>query len=261
MSNPTIAKGSDTYRRIATRLSGFNPPILIDQHIASDLFAGRTTLDGISFVARDYDRLLAALRNAKDLSGEKAFAEGSMHDPRHWALRLSFTATHGIGFREIWRPHLSDRPLSIADGRNGLYPPQWNSRFSANFGDSMQLPDLSSLHCGISKETCNIHIDEMGFVMTGPTGDIVVSPDFLRHTLVELLWKTKLNGKIPLWALDRFSFVIPSSPNNFSRAGLSFDVVQSKTYKLTLTGTCSILGGIECSGTLSFSGSHNLGSH
>src|SRR4051794_12944199 len=87
---------------------------------------------------------------AKDLSGEKAFAEGSMHDPRHWALRLSFTATHGIGFREIWRPHLSDRPLSIADGRNGLYPPQWNSRFSANFGDSMQLPDLSSLHCGIS---------------------------------------------------------------------------------------------------------------
>ena len=113
MSNPTIAKASDTYRKIATRLSGFSPPILIEQHIASDLFAGRTTLDGVNFVAKDYDRLLAALRNAKDLSGEKAFAEGSMHDPRHWALRLSFTATHGIGFREIWRPRLSDR-LSVS---------------------------------------------------------------------------------------------------------------------------------------------------
>ncbi len=73
----------------------------------------------------------------------------------------------------------------------------------------MDLPDLSSLHCAIADDTCNIHIDEMGFVMTGRNGDVVVDPDFLRHTLVELLWKTKLKGKIPLWALDRFSFVIP----------------------------------------------------
>jgi hypothetical protein len=47
----------------------------------------------------------------------------------------------------------------------------------------------------VSRETCNIHIDETGFDMTGPTGDIVVSPDFLRHTLVELLWKTKLKAR------------------------------------------------------------------
>ena len=124
----------------------------------------------------------------------------------------------------------------------------------------MDLPDLSSLHCGISDDTCNIHIDEMGFVMTGPNGDVVVDPDFLRHTLVELLWKTNLKGKIPLWALDRFSFVVPSSPNDYSRAGLSFDLLQSKPYKLTLTGSCTILGGFECSGSLTFSGSHNLGS-
>jgi hypothetical protein len=68
MSNPTIAKASDTYRKIATRLSSFNPPILIEQHIESDLFAGRTTLDGVNFVAKDYDRLLAAFSRIKRLS-------------------------------------------------------------------------------------------------------------------------------------------------------------------------------------------------
>ncbi len=124
----------------------------------------------------------------------------------------------------------------------------------------MDLPDLSSLHCAIADDVCNIHIDEMGFVMTGPSGDVVVDPDFLRHTIVELLWKTNLKGKIPIWALDRFSFTIPSSRNDFSRAGVSFDLVQSKTYKLTLAGSCTIHGEFECSGNLSFSGSHNLGS-
>ena len=163
-------------------------------------------------------------------------------------------ATHGIGFREIWRPQLSQRGLSLSDARTGQAAPKWDRRFSARFGDAADLQDLSSLHCAIAKDTCNIHIDQMGFVMTGANGEPVVDPDFLRHTLVELLWKSKLKGKIPLWVTERFSFVIPSSPNEYSRLGVSLDLSPSTTYKLTMTGSCTILGSFECSATLGLSG-------
>ncbi len=252
MADP--AKSTDTYLQISSRLARFSPAVLIADHIGKDLSAGRTTLDGISFLAKDRWRLLTALRDAKDSTGSPAFAEGSKEDLRHWALRLSFFATQGIGFREIWRPRLSTRGLQMSDARTGPFAPKWDRRFSAGFGDSMDLPDLSSLHCAVARDACNIHIDQMGFVMTGPNGDPVVDPDFLRHTLVELLWKSKLKGRIPLWVTERFSFVIPSSPNDYSRLGLSLDISPSTTYKLTLTGSCTILGGFECSATLGLSG-------
>lgn len=95
--------------------------------------------------------------------------------------------------------------------------------------------------------------------MMGPDG-VIVGPDFLRHTLVELLWKTDAKKKLPLWVTDRFSFIIPSSPNDFSRLGLSFDAIQNKTYKLTLMASCTIIGGYECSGTVTFRGTHDIGS-
>ena len=38
-------------------------------------------------------------------------------------------------------------------------------------------------------------------------------------------------------------------------AGISFDPIQSKMYKLTVTGSCAILGPFECSATVSLSGS------
>jgi hypothetical protein len=33
-----------------------------------------------------------------------------------------------------------------------------------------------------------------------------------------------LQGRLPFWALDHVNFIIPSSPNDFSRVGVSIDV-------------------------------------
>jgi hypothetical protein len=280
MSN-SAATNSDTFRTIENRLSHFNPPILLKKHIGSDLRVHGNTLDGVDFVVKDRNKLLEELRAARDTSGQPVFAEGSKEDPKHWtrkgikgdpkhwALKLSFAATDGIGFREIWRLRLTDRALRLSKARPpGLNVPTLDGHFSANFGDDINLPDLSSLHCAVAEDTsekpartiCNIHIDAMGFVMTGPNNEVVVDPDFLRHTLVELLWKTKLKGKIPGWAVDRVNLIVPSSPNKYSKVGISFDVAHSKQYNLVISGSCGLasVGGFECSGTMNLVGTHDL---
>ena len=121
---------------------------------------------------------------------------------------------------------------------------------SARFGDSQNLPDLTSVHCAVSKRICNFHIDEMGFVVRDSKGNIIVDPDALRHIFVELLWKTDLQGKLPFWALDNVNFMIPSSPTDFSRVGVSVDVAKFGRVSIPLNGSCSVDGKMETSGTL-----------
>jgi len=253
MARLAMAKDSPVYQKIARRLADLNPPIDIDEHIGARLKVGKSTLDGIDFEASDYKRLETLLREAKSSTGDPAFAVGAREDPNHWALSLSYLATKGIGFREVFRPRLSDRPLSMADARPDRETTLRN-RYSAHFGDRQDLPDLTSLHCAVSKHGCNVHIDEMGFVMTDARGNIILNPNFLRHTLVELVWKTNLKGKLAQWALDRFSFDIVSTPLDFARAGVSVDLIQSDRYKLSLRGSCAVAGPFDCSGTLTFHG-------
>lgn len=257
------AKRSSTYEKIASRLARLNPPVKIGEHLVeSSLVAKDNTLDGINFeptIDRKTNKptLLAALRAAKDTLGKPAFAESGI-DPAHWALEASYGETLGIGFREIWRLRLSNRPLRWNEGKPGLNLPSLDAGFSAHFGDNPTLPDLSSLHCAVTRVICNIHIDEMGFVMESADGEIAVNPDFLRHTIVELLWKTNLRGKLPDWAVDHVNLIIPSSPNKYSRVGVSFDLVQSDKVKLAVTGTCGLAGGFNCSGTLNLTGTHDI---
>jgi hypothetical protein len=256
---------SDVYLTISSRLASFTPAILIAQHIGSGLYAGRDTLHGISFVAKDLNKILHAFRSARDNRGNEAFAEGSKEDPQHWnnlgdpnnwALRKSFAETHGIGFREIWRPRLSDRPLRLEDAEPNRFRPKWDRRFSANFNDSTE--DHSSIHCAIAPDICNIHIDEMGFVMTGPDGDVIVDPDFAQHLVNELWIKSKLEKKLPTWLIDRFSIDLPNSTNDYSRIGVSFDLAKQKNYRVRWTSSCSVLGNADCSTTFSFSGIHDF---
>ncbi len=258
LPNPLV---SDTYLTIAKRLATLNPPIVIANYIGSNLVAGRNTLHGISFVTNDQNKLLHALRIAKDDRGNQAFAEGSKADPQHWnnqgdpnnwALRKSFSETHGIGFREIWRPRLSTRPLSLDDVRPNRVHSKLVSPITANFNDSLE--DRTSLHCAVAPDICNIHIDQMGFVMIGPDGKQVVDPDFLQHLVNELWFKTKLDNKLPDYLIDRFSLELPNSTNAYSRVGISYDPIQAKNYRVRATGSCAVLGQVDCSATLSISG-------
>lgn len=247
---PSLREGA-VYKRIARRMAALNPAVNLEEHIGLLTGVGPTALEGINFEPTNYERLIKCLTNAKDSGGEPAFAPGSKLDQGHFPLAMSYLATEGLGFREIWRPKKSDR--AIEEQRPTRE--DWESRlFSANFGPNVTVQDMSSLHCAVAKKGCNIHIDGQGFVMVDANGKPVVNPNFLAHAMVELFWKTMLQGKLPLWALNRISFDIPSTPNDFSRAGVSIDLIQSKQYKLTLRGTCSVMGDLDCSGTLTFSG-------
>ena len=247
---PSAREGA-VYKKIAKRLQALNPSVNLDEHIGLLLGVGPSPLEGVNFEPRDYDRLVKCLEKARDANNQPAFAPGSKLDQGHWPLAMSYLATEGIGYREIWRPKDSGRALEEKQQTQEDWEKQL---FSANFGPDVTVQDLSSLHLAVSKRGCNVHIDNQGFVMLDAKGRVILNPNFLAHALVELFWKTMLQGKLPLWMLNRVSFDIPSTPNDFARAGVSLDLIQSKQYKLTLRGTCSILGGFDCSGTLTFSG-------
>ncbi len=249
-----------TYQTIAKRLKDCR--VNVESHIESGLKVYESTLDGIQFVAKKLtDPLLSfditsALKIAAKPGGEKAFRQGAVEDARHWALDASMAATIGIGFREIWRPQLSTLGLrtEMATNRPRLNAPKLNKPLSDNFGPRATRLDISSLHCAVHGNYCSIHIDETGFVMDGVKGlsdDVMVTPDFLRHLLVELIWKDKLGA--PQWV----DLVIPDS--QYSRVGLRLNLVQSEKVNLTVQGTCGVTGKFDCSGTVNLFGKHDWG--
>jgi hypothetical protein len=282
MINPTTM--TDTYRKIAARLAMFRPQIDLTKYFAGanpdvrlydekpyireqlknyGVAAATNTLDGVTFLAKDWEGLITALRIAKTADGFDAFAEGrSPEKPAHWALDLSMAATIGKGFREIWRPQLSDRPLSTRDlpGRHGFGlgrdRGQWSDAYSAQFGKDPQPLDITSLHFAVAGDRVNVHIDETGFVFEGADGALTVGPNFGHHAGNELFWKTSL--PLPRWAAEHIDLILPNSANDFSRVGISVDMYRRKDLRVTVTGSCGIFGGFECSGTVSISGTHDL---
>jgi len=112
MSKPPNPLVSPVYTTICSRLMGFSPPINLAHHIKSDLSVGRSTLEGIGFVAVNTDPLMHALRSAKNRSGNDAFAEGSADDPPNWALQLSYTDPRNRLSRDL----VPSRPLTLRRG-------------------------------------------------------------------------------------------------------------------------------------------------
>jgi hypothetical protein len=235
----------EVFRKIAARLEGLG--VDLDSYIGGYLDVGRSVLDGVSFVANDHEKLDRDLTGLTYPGGGKVFFRGGRSARGHFAGNLSFLATEGVGFRQIWRTDPAERPAAAATTADA---PAMNAKASARFGDSQNVPDLTSVHWAVSKRLCNVHIDEMGFVVVDANGTVIVDPDALRHIFVELLWKTDLQGKLPFWALDNVNFVIPSSPNDFSRVGVTVDVARFGRISIALNGTCSLDGKMETSGTM-----------
>ncbi|MFI5120784.1 MAG: hypothetical protein ACHQM4_10235 [Thermoanaerobaculia bacterium] len=252
---PGDPKSSDVYRTITNRLeNNLRPAFKVERYVKSGLSAGRDTLGGITFVPSNWYDILVALRVAKTLDGRDAFAEGGSPVAPNWALDASMGATIGKGFREIWWPKLSERPLSL-DDVPGRRRPRWNAASSARFGeDPSNSVDQSSLHFAVAPDRCNIHIDQMGFVIGGTGGEVSIDPDFAQHLVNELLWKSLATRVFPDSLVDRLSVMLPSSSNEYSRAGITADLTKQKNYKVTLTGSCSIRGDFECSATVGISG-------
>lgn len=275
---------SDVFRKIQARLGDFNPAVPIDKHVVDDptvlqrlaaekiepLVAQRNTLGGIDFVVKNREDLLIALAIAKK-GTEKAFEKGGTKPEdwrEHWALAMSFMATNGIGFREPWRLFLNDRDLRIADAQPPLQDkPEMDGRFSANFGNDIKL-DFSALHVAIAefgslrspRTMCNIHVDETGIAMASLDDKVTITPSAAPHLANELLLKTKLEGKLPAWFIDRFNLNIFSPGQEYSKVGASFDLAKGTQYKWTISGSWGLTshGRFEWSGTTNLSFSHDF---
>lgn len=249
----TDARSKPVYAEIARRLANFNPPVILDDHIAKLIRINDTALDGVNFVARDAAKLKKALMDARDGSGQPAFAHTKGEHREHWALKASFAATDGTGFREIFRVKLADRPLLDSGPLDG-YARRSMRRFAGTFAENTAVPDVSSLHCAVSVGGCNIHIDEMGFVLTDETGMPVLDADFLQHLVNELLFKTYAKKILPDAVVDHVNLILPNSFVEFNRIGVGVDLYKTKKYRVAINATCSVFGERDCSGTVTVGG-------
>ncbi len=236
-----------TYDAIVARCKDLIPPVDIAKHIKpGTLRVAKSTLDGITFEAVDPADLEAEFGGRMKLPGPHqpqqpgkgalAFdatraprpANASMtsmqEEPGHWALKASFGATVGEGFREKWRPPPEPRPALLPT------PAYGSKRISLGFGETGRRLTFTALHAAVAKSTCNVHIDERGFVVDTPEG-AVVTPTFWSHMANELLLKSLfrdwLNGAIGdnvvgaviVEVVNRLSLRFPDAENVF--AGLS----------------------------------------
>lgn len=231
---PISKRGMATYNAIAARLSGLNPKIFINQHIAAKEAVGKTgystlvahdsTLDGIDFKADDPERLARAFDNAIDSFGQPFFASIAL-DPDHYALRKSFAATKGTGWREIWRPDPYMSPSEVPTS-----PDSTPRNLGMRFGSAGHPFRFTALHCAVANGICNVHIDQTGFVLGTPKG-FTLTFDMFGHIINELKWKTdffkyldkKIHGetakKILRETVRRVSINFPSAANGYQ--GLS----------------------------------------
>lgn len=243
-----------TYDAIVARCKDLIPPIDITKHIKPDtLRVANNTLDGMTFEAVDPADLEAELSGRMKLPGagkspEKGAgalsfdttrgprpANASMtsmkEDPKHWALKASFGATVGEGFREQWRPRPQPRPALLPATRYG------SQRISLGFGEAGKRLTFTALHAAVAARVCNVHIDERGFVVSTPEG-AVITPTFWGHLANELLLKTKFRdwldgaigdnivGSLVVEVVNRMSL-------RFSDAENSFAGLQNKMNRIT----------------------------
>jgi hypothetical protein len=266
------------FDKISRRLTYFTPPILLDKHIVSDdkaihcefdergrgqlvrrfypVVAARNTLDGIDFIVADRQKLISTLRNTT-ADGKPAFWEGTGSDwSKHWALALSFGATDGLGFREIFRPFINDRPLLGP----GSVP------FDNRLGQDINV-DISALHLSvanfpkINQIRCNVHIDNLTVTLAGVGDSLGLSPSFISHLVNELLFKTKLKGKLPNWVLDAFDISLVDPTQGFLNAGLGATIINRKNFKWTIKASVGLNNSVqhEWSGDFRVEGSIGTG--
>ena len=137
----------------------------------------------------------------------------------------------------------------VRDKHLGIIPSVGFFAALATVGEGYREPGSPSLHCAVANAMCKVHLDNMGFVLTG------YGPDAGQHSIDELGWQTYVVApfaklSVPLASvLARFHPVVPNSRQfkPFSAVGVQFDIYSKRSrdqqmqLKLTidLTHACS----------------------
>ena len=240
---PKRAEYHPTFTTIHRRLK--NLGIHLYNHIDSDLKVYESNLDGVFFNTKKktdplkHGDFLSSLRAATTL-GKPAFREGKKFDKAHWAVDASMAATTGIGFREITYLGTENGPRITRSGSAlSMRGPGVDAPFSAQFGKTRARLDISSLHCAVWGHYCSVHVDEAGFViqaMPGLSNDVMMTPDFLQHTLLELIWKDKLG--VP----DAVEIFVPNSKNDYSSMGIRATAKLGRNVRVSVNASYNVRG-------------------
>jgi hypothetical protein len=238
------------------------------------LVEGRTVLQGVTFAPASFQCLLELFREARDPNGERAFdyhplkaapQGGTLVSFLNYAEMLAYGDLLGLsydqtkvgltkatekkawGFREIALP--SSFQVGPAE-YVGTKPLPGQEKFSMKFGQApgtyARRIDITSLHVALTPEACNIHIDNVGFVLRGPKSMAGMTPDFLQHLVNELLWKSIAmeawkDSPSGLWVIEHLSIILPSSDNRYApMLGLQLDKGNFQL-SLALTVGCKCL--------------------
>jgi hypothetical protein len=226
---------------------------------------GKTILQGITFPPKNFQLLLDLFRNAANSRGESAFnyhplkpapGGGIIANLLNKAEQLAYGDLLGLsydqttvgltkateqrawGFREIadtYNIDVSPVQATMQAARTS-YPGE--NRHILKFGQApaayARQVDITSLHVALTPLACNIHIDDVGFVLRGPRSVVGLDPDFVQHLVNELLWKSLLRdwliGKYgssaaAVWAVEHLSLMLPSSDTRYApNAGIKLDL-------------------------------------
>ena len=237
-------------REICHRLRDVH--IQLDGFVDSDVKGLDSTLKGIEFKCKNLPALQRAFDTATDYLGRRAFYTNGPYGSAEIVkelirnapqfLDMSFAATDGFGYREI-----RDMPMvpSLSPFRGVRPSADFNSRFG--FEDEQEYHfDITSLHAALTepsdypKKKCNVHIDNMGFVLRGP-GGAFLTPDFPDHGVNELGLKTlafpDLAGG---WVARNVDLHLPNHRNGY-RPGLTLSVKPTAdlTISVKFTTKCS----------------------
>jgi hypothetical protein len=284
-------RNSSTWDDLAGRLGKFEPGIHLADYVD---FGVQNAIDvmgypseGINFVlARSQrDPLLRRLRDARTRSGKQAFQTGRWKGVLHaakgagrdllkmrtgdsWAANISYMATTGIGFRQIWYMELSDRQLRLKHAHPAFSDmPKLDPKFTAMFHAPNRSLDLSSVHWAIGdadpktgRSKCNVHVDQVG-IMANLQGQNRITPDTGYHGVVELAFRTGLKGILPDSVLQRMDFILPSAQENYAlNFGVQYKIVDRKHVNFSFRGVCEIEnGGLPWSLSLNLGGTHGVG--
>lgn len=238
------------------------PEVTVPGRVKKGFFIeGKTILQGITFPPKDFPLLLEIFRSASNSKGQNAFhyhplkpapgggiisnilnkAEQIAHGD---LLGLSYDQTkvgltkateeRSWGFREIADTYNTEvSPVQMAtkvySGQN-----KHTIKFGQTPGAYARQVDITSLHVALTPAACNIHIDDVGFVMRGPKSVVGMTPDFIQHIVNELLWKSFLrdwliskygNSAFLVSAVEHLSLMLPSSDTRYAlMGGLKLDL-------------------------------------
>ena len=189
MAKVKSARDDPVYAKIAHHADWPASDFNFDDYVAEVLRIGPNTLVGVDFIARDIGKLIDALKAQKDGSW---YHYADPNDPTRKEyndpiLVASLAATKGYGLREVLSDAVFEPITQPKTDAISIDP-----AFSRKFDPRPQLK-AKALHFAISKNLCNVHLDDVGFVFRNEKGEIIVDINRARiHAVDELGLKTKI---------------------------------------------------------------------